>query len=149
VAVADPWDPAYAVPGERTEEATSVVPLPGNGGPGGGRVGGGSAAGGGGRATPRVQRPALDPGTKFGAKIEGQLRARGWTKRLVESTIRNPARIVKTRDIRAVEGGGRMNDPATVYYSARGGYVVRNNRTGDIVQISNRLNPNWRAPWDR
>jgi hypothetical protein len=42
-----------------------------------------------------------------------------------------------------------MNDPATVYYSARGGYVVRNNRTGDIVQISNRLNPNWRAPWDR
>jgi hypothetical protein len=41
----------------------------------------------------------------------------------------------------------RMNDPATAYYSPRGGYVVRNNRTGDIVQVSDRTDPGWRAPW--
>lgn len=42
-----------------------------------------------------------------------------------------------------------MDDPATAYYSGRGGYVVRNNRTGDIVQVSNRTDPGWKAPWDR
>jgi filamentous hemagglutinin len=41
-----------------------------------------------------------------------------------------------------------MNDPATAYYGRRGGYVVRNNRTGDIVQVSNRTDPGWGAPWD-
>ncbi|WP_429244211.1 colicin E5-related ribonuclease [Luteibacter sp. 621] len=40
-----------------------------------------------------------------------------------------------------------MNDPATAYYSRSGGYVVRNDVTGDIVQISNRNDPGWKAPW--
>ena len=39
-----------------------------------------------------------------------------------------------------------MDDPATAYYSRRGGYVVRNDRTGDIVQISDRTDPNWIGP---
>ena len=91
----------------------------------------------------------LGPGTSFGSKIEGQLAGRGWTKRLVESTIENPERTVATRDTRWLPGGGRMDDPATAFYSRRGGYVVRNNRTGDIVQVSNRTDPGWRAPWDR
>jgi RHS repeat-associated protein len=43
---------------------------------------------------------------------------------------------------------GRMNDPATAYYSREGGYVVRNDRTGDIVQVSDRNDPDWVAPWD-
>ena len=53
-----------------------------------------------------------------------------------------------TRDIRHIRGGGRVDDPATAYYSGRGGYVVRNDRTGDIVQVSDRTDPNWIAPWD-
>lgn len=91
----------------------------------------------------------LGPGTSFGSKVEGQLANRGWTKRLVESTIDNPARTVRWRDTRNLPGGaGRMDDPATAYYSRRGGYVVRNDRTGDIVQVSNRRKPGWKAPWD-
>lgn len=91
----------------------------------------------------------LGPGTSFGSKIEGQLAGRGWTKRLVQSTIDDPARTVATRDTRFLPGGGRMDDPATGYISRRGGYVIRNDQTGDIVQVSKRTDPNWRAPWDR
>lgn len=41
-----------------------------------------------------------------------------------------------------------MNDPATAYYGKDGGYVVRNDRTGDIVQVSDRTDAGWVAPWD-
>jgi hypothetical protein len=84
---------------------------------------------------------------QFGSKIEKQLAKRGWTKELANETVERPARTVPTRDIRR-SGGGRMDDPATAYYSKRGGYVVRNDRTGDIVQVSNRNDPGWRAQWD-
>jgi RHS repeat-associated protein len=91
---------------------------------------------------------ALGPGTSFGTKIERQLPNRGWTKRLVQSTIDKPVRTVTTRDTRYLPGGARLDDPATAYYGPRGGYVVRNDRTGDIVQVSDRTDPAWTAPWD-
>lgn len=90
----------------------------------------------------------LGPGTSFASKIESQLAKRGWTKGLVDSTIENPVRTVATQDTRFLPNSGRMNDPATAYYSDRGRYVVRNNRTGDIVQVSDRTDPGWKAPWD-
>jgi hypothetical protein len=84
-----------------------------------------------------------------GEHIAELMGKRGWTERLIQSTIGNPVRTVATRDTRRLAGGGgRMNDPATAYYSQRGGYVVRNDRTGDIVQISDRTDPDWIAPWD-
>ncbi|MCL4472454.1 MAG: hypothetical protein M1539_04400 [Actinobacteria bacterium] len=86
--------------------------------------------------------------TTFGTKIEGQLAKRGWTKQLAQSTIENPVRTVPTRDLRYLSDGGRLDEPATAYYSRRGGYIVRNDRTGDIVQVSDRTNSAWRAPWD-
>jgi hypothetical protein len=85
----------------------------------------------------------LGPGTKFGEKIADQLTERGWTKALVQSTIDNPIRTAPRRDTRHLPGGSRMNEPATAYYGKRGGYVVRNNRTGDIVQVSDRTNSSW------
>lgn len=105
------------------------------------------------RITPSLATKAetrlLGPGTSFGTHVEDQLATRGWTKRLVQSTVDDPASTVATRDIRNLRGGGRMDDPATGYISRRGGYVVRNDRTGDIVQVSNRTKPGWKAPWDR
>jgi hypothetical protein len=91
----------------------------------------------------------LGPGTSFGSHVEDQLATRGWTKRLVQSTIDDPGPTVATRDIRNLPGGGRMDDAATGDISRRGGYVVRNDRTGDIVQVSNRTKSGWSAPWDR
>jgi hypothetical protein len=89
----------------------------------------------------------LGPGTKFGTKIIKQLSKRGWTKSRVQQTIDRPVRQVKTVDKRYLPGGSRLNDPATAYFRKDGSYVVRNNRTGDIVQVSNRLDPNWKAPF--
>ena len=84
----------------------------------------------------------------FGAKIEGQMGKRGWSKEMVGEAVNNPARTVATRDTRHLPGGGRMNDPATAYYHRDGGYVVRNDRTGDVVQVSDRADSGWIAPWD-
>ena len=84
----------------------------------------------------------------IGTKVQGQLSTRGWSRSSIDDAISNPIRTVTTRDTRHLPGGERMNDPATAYYSRTGGYVVRNDRTGDIVQVSKRNDPNWRAPWD-
>ncbi|QIN85109.1 hypothetical protein GBA63_09365 [Rubrobacter tropicus] len=77
----------------------------------------------------------------IGSKIQRQMGKRGWTDTEVEDTITNPARTISTRDTRHLPGGGRMDDPATAYYRSDGSYVVRNNKTGDIVQVSNEPNP--------
>ncbi len=95
-----------------------------------------------------IARTMADVGTSIGAKVGKQLARRGWSQDDVVDAIKNPMRTVITRDTRHVGRGGRMNEPATAYYSRNGGYVVRNDRTGDVVQVSNRNNPNWSAPWD-
>ena len=85
---------------------------------------------------------------QLGTKIEGQLGKRGWTRESVRrSSINNPSRTVATRDTRYLPGGGRNDAPATGYISRTGGYVVRNDETGDIVQVSNLNDPNWKSPW--
>lgn len=38
--------------------------------------------------------------------------------------------------------GSRLNDPATGYIVKDGYYVVRNDRAGAIVQVSNKNDPN-------
>jgi len=43
--------------------------------------------------------------------------------------------------------GTQNSDPATAYYK-NGGYVVVNDVTGNIVQVSDLNDPNWKAPWD-
>lgn len=37
-----------------------------------------------------------------------------------------------------------MNDPATANYYKDSGYVVQNNKTGDIVQVSDVKDPKWK-----
>ncbi|WP_052688510.1 hemagglutinin repeat-containing protein [Xanthomonas albilineans] len=82
-------------------------------------------------------------------KIVQQMNKRGWTEDLINKVIESPARIVATKDTRFDPLSGlRLNDPATGYIAQDGSYVVRNDRTGAIVQISNRHDKNWAAPWD-
>lgn len=85
---------------------------------------------------------------QIGTKMEGQMAKRGWTQESVEDLIANPSRTVPTRDTRYLPNGARRNDaPATAYINRTGGYVVRNDETGDIVQVSNLNDPNWKSPW--
>ncbi|MDF2077301.1 colicin E5-related ribonuclease [Pseudomonas mendocina] len=61
----------------------------------------------------------------------------------------NPSKTVVTKDTRFDPvSGTRLNDPATGYIASDGSYVVRNDRTGAIVQVSDKNDKNWVAPWD-
>jgi len=62
--------------------------------------------------------------------------------------IANPDRIVATRDTRWNDDSKtKRDDPATAYIATDGNYAVRNNVDGTIVQISDRNDPNWVAPF--
>lgn len=43
--------------------------------------------------------------------------------------------------------GQKRNDLATAYIRTDGSYVVRNDITEDIVQISDRNDPDWQSPF--
>lgn len=114
------------------------------------------------RLSQRAVTQALDVGTvttnraasglvySLSDKIRRQMVERGWEVADIDSVLSAPARTVKTPDWRPLRDGARIDhDPATAYIRADGHYVVRNNLTDEIIQISNRFDPNWKAPWDR
>ena len=84
---------------------------------------------------------------KIGPKIQKQMAKRGWTIADIEDTLRNAAKTVPTRDTRHLPDDTRLDDPATAYIRQDGHYVIRNDLTGDIVQISNRNDPGWKSPF--
>ena len=65
-----------------------------------------------------------------------QMDKRGWTSERISETIRNPH---TTREAVNKANG----NPATAYYNAEGSYVVRDNITREILQMSDRLNLSW------
>ncbi|MBK23095.1 MAG: hypothetical protein CME70_03730 [Halobacteriovorax sp.] len=80
-------------------------------------------------------------------KVGKQMKRRGWTNSSIGETINKPHQKFKTRDVRHNSNGARMNDPATGYVNRDGSYIVRNDRTGDIVQLSDRSAPSeWLYP---
>lgn len=82
-------------------------------------------------------------------KIANQMGKRGWTESAIQSVIDKPEKTIVTKDTRFdATSGSRLDDPATGYIAKDGSYVVRNDRTGAIVQVSNKNDPNWVAPWD-
>ncbi|MBU3978754.1 hypothetical protein KJ980_07190 [Patescibacteria group bacterium] len=88
-------------------------------------------------------------GIKYGEKIIKQMGTRGWTQEAIETLIKNPAKTIDVTDTRHLPSGTQLNDPATAFINKDGSYVIRNNKTGDVVQVSNRNDPNWKAPWDK
>jgi filamentous hemagglutinin len=84
----------------------------------------------------------------IGGKIRKQMTKRGWTEELIEDTLNNPDKTNFVRDTRYRPDGNRMNEPATVYIRSDSNYVIRNDITGDIVQISDCNNPNWKSPFN-
>ena len=84
---------------------------------------------------------------QYNRKIRKQMVQRGWTDASIRDTIQSPARTGETVDDRTVEGQKR-DDPATAYFRDDGSYVIRNDRTNEIVQLSDRNDPDW-TPDDR
>jgi len=64
---------------------------------------------------------------------------RGWTPEIIDDTLINPAGRAGTVDY-------ATGDPATSYYRSDGHYVIRNDRTGEIIQVSNLNDPGWIDP---
>ena len=70
-------------------------------------------------------------------KIAAQLTARGWTEHEIRAAVdRGPIG-------RSIDHTGGRSDPASVYGSKQDGYVVVNDRTRRVVQISDRTDPGW------
>ncbi len=69
-------------------------------------------------------------------KIAKQMSRRGWTAKMIRELV-NESRIIRPAFNRAT------GNNATAYFTEKGAYVVRDNVTGTIVQVSDRLNPGW------
>lgn len=77
-------------------------------------------------------------------KIRSQLGDRGWTEQDVKDAINGEATgtsIDKRRPNKTADGLGR-DDTASVY-GTPDGYVVVNDRTGEVVQVSDKTDPAW------
>ena len=89
-----------------------------------------------GAAVAAVANTAAKGGVSLTPKITKQMLSRGWTDKLIESTVNNPF----TTRAATNKATGNM---ATAYFTKDGAYVVRDNITKEIIQISNRLDPKW------
>jgi RHS repeat-associated protein len=83
------------------------------------------------------------PAFSIGEKISRQMGRRGWSEEAISETISSPQKTRTVRDTRYNPDGTRNDAPATKYYAEDGSYVVVNDETGDIVQVSDRTDPNW------
>jgi Colicin E5 ribonuclease domain len=82
--------------------------------------------------------------TEYTEKILGQLETRGWTKDMVERTIR--ILVSETHLVWDLTSGTRQ--PATAYALSDNQYVVVNDVTNEIVQVSDRNIENWKPVWE-
>ena len=74
---------------------------------------------------------------------------RGWTLDNIRDVLANPERTVATVDWRHLPGGTRLEQPATAYVRRDGHYVVINDLTRDVVQLSDRTATDWLAPFEK
>ncbi len=65
-----------------------------------------------------------------------QLTSRGWNQSSIDDIVNNPVHTSSATN-RAT------GNPATAYFDNTGNYVVRDNVTGRLVQMSNRNDPDW------
>ncbi|MGE0267467.1 MAG: colicin E5-related ribonuclease [Candidatus Omnitrophota bacterium] len=83
-----------------------------------------------------AQEAAERASSQFSKKITKQISERGWTKESIHSTILNPTQR-KTAINKAT------GNKATAFFSKDGSYVVKDDVTGDIIQISDKTDPFW------
>ena len=74
--------------------------------------------------------------TKSSSKLANQMAQRGWTQEMVMGVVVSP--YVTCQSINNATG-----NPATAYYDEDGNYVVIDDYTKEVVQVSNRNDSNW------
>jgi RHS repeat-associated protein len=84
---------------------------------------------------PSTQQSApVEPTTT--SKIQGQMGSRGWTGDSINETVNNPSATSPATN--KATGGD-----ATAYFNEDGSYVVVDNTTHEVIQVSNRNDPGW------
>jgi len=73
---------------------------------------------------------------KFGQKTIDEVTKRGWTLDSVKKVMERPLKTVEAKNS---TNGNR----ATAYFKSENQYVVVDDVTGDIVQVSNLNDPGW------
>jgi len=79
---------------------------------------------------------------KFSEKIIIQMNKRWWSKKDIESVIKNPYKIGRTIDNYWGKIWNKWEE-AIAYFLTDNQYVVVNNKSYQIIQISDRNDPNW------
>ncbi len=74
----------------------------------------------------------------YSDKILLQMKSRLWLKSDIEKAIKSPYKKWKS-----IDNYWWKNDPATVYFISKNQYVVINDKTWNIVQVSDRKDINW------
>lgn len=69
-------------------------------------------------------------------KILKQIPKRGWTVPAVHKLINKP--FTTRAAVNRASGNA-----ATAYFNKKGAYVVKDNLTNEVIQVSNKLDPNW------
>lgn len=84
------------------------------------------------------------PDFTIDGKIRGQMDERGWSEQDIRDIVaKGPKGVsVDQRGFKTTEDGLGRNDPATVY-GEPGKYVVINDRTGEVTQVSGKNEPGW------
>ena len=82
----------------------------------------------------RSSKLVFDSSTKTAQKLSNQMSSRGWTEQLIRDTVDNP--FTTRQSINKATG-----NPATVFYTEQGSYVIADDITNEIVQISDNINP--------
>ena len=77
--------------------------------------------------------------TKSTQKLNNQMNQRGWTEGTVRGTVDTP---YTTRTSTNMATG----NSATVYYNQQGGYVIIDDVTNAVVQVSDNINPSTWIP---
>lgn len=93
----------------------------------------------GGTSTIKGSKLVFGSSTKSTQKLMNQMNSRGWTEDLIRNTIDNPYAI-RTSVNKAT------GNSATVFYTRQGSYVIVDDVTKAIVQISDNINPSTWAP---
>ena len=104
--------------------------------------GGGSSVGvsaKGDTATIKSSELIFGSSTKSTQKLMNQMNSRGWTDGAIKNTVDNP---YTTR----ISVNKATGNSATVFYTNRGSYVIVDDITKEIVQISDNINPSTWAP---
>jgi filamentous hemagglutinin len=85
-----------------------------------------------------------DPQISIDSKIAKQLKDRGWTEEEIKETVSKGPSGTSTdnRSAAKTPDGVSRNDPATVY-GRPGEYIIVNDRTGEVVQVSDKSAPGW------